>query len=51
MPQMAPLNWLSLMLFFLMILTTFIILNYYIYQYKSITSTMTSYPTRNTWKW
>nr|ARH54705.1 ATP synthase F0 subunit 8 [Romualdius bifoveolatus] len=34
MPQMAPINWLSLYMLFLLVFLIFIILNYFIFLYK-----------------
>nr|QWZ46352.1 ATP synthase F0 subunit 8 [Pelecyphorus contortus] len=33
MPQMAPLNWLTLMIFFIMVFSMFNIMNYYSFTY------------------
>nr|QTC08204.1 ATP synthase F0 subunit 8 [Parachauliodes yanbaru] len=52
MPQMAPLNWLILFMFFTILFMIFNIMNYYIY-----TPSLTSFPKINlknyslTWKW
>nr|ADO60453.1 ATP synthase F0 subunit 8 [Anaspis sp. BMNH 840206] len=35
MPQMAPLNWLTLMIYFIIIFMIFNIMNYYSYSYKN----------------
>nr|YP_010759119.1 ATP synthase F0 subunit 8 [Melanesthes exilidentata]WEX49709.1 ATP synthase F0 subunit 8 [Melanesthes exilidentata] len=52
MPQMAPLNWLSLMIMFIMILILFNILNYYSFSSikKSLKQKQFKTPMTN-WKW
>nr|YP_010272318.1 ATP synthase F0 subunit 8 [Meloe mediterraneus]UKE80239.1 ATP synthase F0 subunit 8 [Meloe mediterraneus] len=52
MPQMAPLNWLSLLLFFIMIFMLTNSLNFYsfIYQVKTL-SPKQSHKIKLTWKW
>nr|AXS65683.1 ATP synthase F0 subunit 8 [Staphylinoidea sp. 11 KM-2017] len=51
MPQMAPLNWLSLFLYFIFIFMLFNTLNYYSFQYSPI-KTFTSKKTfKLNWKW
>nr|YP_214825.1 ATP synthase F0 subunit 8 [Pseudocarcinus gigas]AAT52153.1 ATP synthase F0 subunit 8 [Pseudocarcinus gigas] len=51
MPQMAPLMWIYLFFFFLLSLMFFLVLNYYIKPFQSI-STSTSYTTtiQKLWK-
>nr|ALO77047.1 ATP synthase F0 subunit 8 [Brentidae sp. GENSP01] len=52
MPQMSPLNWLSLMLFFIMILLWFNSFNYFIF--KNINKNefkIKSMKTQLNWKW
>nr|YP_009926424.1 ATP synthase F0 subunit 8 [Metacarcinus magister]QNH68767.1 ATP synthase F0 subunit 8 [Metacarcinus magister] len=52
MPQMAPLMWLYLYLFFLLSFMIFIILNFFIKPYSPIT-TVLEHPSINqkSWKW
>nr|AML26759.1 ATP synthase F0 subunit 8 [Scarabaeidae sp. BMNH 1274750] len=51
MPQMAPLNWLMLFIFFCSIFMIFNIMNYFMFNYK-IKTTLTK-KTKNliNWKW
>nr|YP_010546432.1 ATP synthase F0 subunit 8 [Miridiba trichophora]UYI30128.1 ATP synthase F0 subunit 8 [Miridiba trichophora] len=51
MPQMAPLNWLSLFMVFCLILFMFNVMNYYsiIYSPKSMQTKIKHIPTN--WKW
>nr|ALO77009.1 ATP synthase F0 subunit 8 [Mordellidae sp. GENSP02] len=51
MPQMAPLNWLTLMIFFLLMFLLILTLNYFSFQNKSskAKSVLTSY--KINWKW
>nr|YP_003204891.1 ATP synthase F0 subunit 8 [Mordella atrata]ACO92580.1 ATP synthase F0 subunit 8 [Mordella atrata] len=51
MPQMAPLNWLSLMILFLSIFILIMMLNYFSFQYKSKKSLITSSSHKINWKW
>nr|AXS66063.1 ATP synthase F0 subunit 8 [Curculionoidea sp. 26 KM-2017] len=52
MPQMSPLNWLSLFSFFFFIFLLFNIFNYFSFLYKPLKS-FNKTPTINklTWKW
>nr|ATN23481.1 ATP synthase F0 subunit 8 [Bruchus sp. EMHAU-15071302] len=51
MPQMAPLNWLTLMIFFTMIFLMFNSLNFFTFNYE--VKKMTSFKKKLTynWKW
>nr|ARH55188.1 ATP synthase F0 subunit 8 [Setarhynchus sp. AH-2016] len=51
MPQMAPMNWISLYMYFLMmyIITTIII--YYMFVYFPKQKMMNKYQTKVLWKW
>nr|YP_010464330.1 ATP synthase F0 subunit 8 [Opatrum subaratum]UUL71707.1 ATP synthase F0 subunit 8 [Opatrum subaratum] len=52
MPQMAPLNWLSLMILFVTILILFNILNFYSYESNKSESLQKQIKTPSTnWKW
>nr|ALO77648.1 ATP synthase F0 subunit 8 [Anaspis sp. ANA01] len=51
MPQMAPLNWLTLMLYFILIFLTFNIMNFYSFSYKNNSSSKTKSKTSTNWKW
>nr|QWY25983.1 ATP synthase F0 subunit 8 [Gonocephalum kochi] len=52
MPQMAPLNWLTLMIIFIMILILFNIMNYYSFTKMSKSTQKLSLKTPITnWKW
>nr|AVE15764.1 ATP synthase F0 subunit 8 [Creobroter sp. JZ-2017] len=52
MPQMMPLNWLTLFLFFSMMLILFNVLNYYSPFNKKSSSLSIKTTTKNlTWKW
>nr|AYR05343.1 ATP synthase F0 subunit 8 [Mordellidae sp. 4 ACP-2013] len=51
MPQMAPLNWLTLMLYFLMILLSFNALNYYYYFNKKMKNIKMLASSPINWKW
>nr|QWZ46339.1 ATP synthase F0 subunit 8 [Machla setosa] len=52
MPQMAPLNWLTLFTFFIFLFLMFNVTNYYLFNYKS-TPLKTKKPKQNpiNWKW
>nr|YP_006576059.1 ATP synthase F0 subunit 8 [Naupactus xanthographus]ACZ58586.1 ATP synthase F0 subunit 8 [Naupactus xanthographus] len=51
MPQMAPINWLSLFFSFIMIFFIFIILNYYSFNYKPKTFKTMKKENMLYWKW
>nr|YP_009935560.1 ATP synthase F0 subunit 8 [Omosita colon]QNS37165.1 ATP synthase F0 subunit 8 [Omosita colon]QVG61289.1 ATP synthase F0 subunit 8 [Omosita colon] len=51
MPQMAPLNWLSLFFYFLMIFVMFNVINYYSFMYKIKTSKKNKKFIKYNWKW
>nr|AXS66499.1 ATP synthase F0 subunit 8 [Coleoptera sp. 25 KM-2017] len=51
MPQMAPLNWLSLYMMFLILFSMTIILNYYSFLYQPKTQTMNKSFPKTHWKW
>nr|YP_010759132.1 ATP synthase F0 subunit 8 [Myladina unguiculina]WEX49722.1 ATP synthase F0 subunit 8 [Myladina unguiculina] len=52
MPQMAPLNWLTLMLTFIMIFLMFNIMNYYSFTYNNVTKKMSAIKNiKINWKW
>nr|ATN23494.1 ATP synthase F0 subunit 8 [Lema sp. EMHAU-15071010] len=51
MPQMAPLNWISLMIYFIIMFYTFNIINYYINMYASKKSFMKINNLKLNWKW
>nr|QWZ46326.1 ATP synthase F0 subunit 8 [Machla sappho] len=52
MPQMAPLNWLSLFMLFIMIFLTFNMINYYSFIYNQMTLKTKKYKKIKTnWKW
>nr|APX40294.1 ATP synthase F0 subunit 8 [Sphaeroderma rubidum] len=52
MPQMMPLNWLSLMIFFIMIFLFYNSLNYYNFMYKNTKSNqMKKMSYKMIWKW
>nr|YP_010464239.1 ATP synthase F0 subunit 8 [Borboresthes tibialis]UUL71616.1 ATP synthase F0 subunit 8 [Borboresthes tibialis] len=51
MPQMAPLNWLTLMIMFSIILVMFNVMNFYSFPYKIKGSKMTTKKTTINWKW
>nr|WMV01989.1 ATP synthase subunit 8 [Plagiodera versicolora] len=51
MPQMMPLNWLTLMIYFLSIFLLFNIMNYYMFFYSfKVNKKMKKYINLN-WKW
>nr|AXS66466.1 ATP synthase F0 subunit 8 [Cucujoidea sp. 27 KM-2017] len=50
MPQMMPLNWLYLMIFFMMIFLLTIMINYYNFLNKPVYSKI-SFKKNNNWKW
>nr|AXS64897.1 ATP synthase F0 subunit 8 [Tenebrionoidea sp. 13 KM-2017] len=51
MPQMAPLNWLTLMIFFVLILVIFNGLNYFSFTYIPKTETSVKKQFTLNWKW
>nr|YP_010350046.1 ATP synthase F0 subunit 8 [Metoecus javanus]QZQ53002.1 ATP synthase F0 subunit 8 [Metoecus cf. javanus JL-2021a]UOI84444.1 ATP synthase F0 subunit 8 [Metoecus javanus]UOI84457.1 ATP synthase F0 subunit 8 [Metoecus javanus]UOI84470.1 ATP synthase F0 subunit 8 [Metoecus javanus] len=51
MPQMAPLNWLTLMFFFLIVFTFFLIINYYTIMYMQKKKFNKTQMTFMNWKW
>nr|ALO77360.1 ATP synthase F0 subunit 8 [Bruchinae sp. GENSP01] len=51
MPQMAPLNWITLMIFFIMIFMFFNILNFYSFSYPVKKIELTKKTTKFNWKW
>nr|APX40112.1 ATP synthase F0 subunit 8 [Sphaeroderma testaceum] len=51
MPQMMPLNWFSLMIFFISIFILYNNLNYYNFLYKNMKSNQTMKMYKMTWKW
>nr|YP_009178819.1 ATP synthase F0 subunit 8 [Agasicles hygrophila]ALJ78614.1 ATP synthase F0 subunit 8 [Agasicles hygrophila]ASO76780.1 ATP synthase F0 subunit 8 [Agasicles hygrophila] len=51
MPQMMPLNWTLLMLFFLIIFYLYNILNFYSMNYNSIKTSTKMKTTSINWKW
>nr|YP_010743970.1 ATP synthase F0 subunit 8 [Corigetus marmoratus]WET31973.1 ATP synthase F0 subunit 8 [Corigetus marmoratus] len=51
MPQMAPINWLTLYFLFLLIFLTFIIMNYYMFLYAPKKISMNKIQIILSWKW
>nr|YP_009057631.1 ATP synthase F0 subunit 8 [Nymphes myrmeleonoides]AHY39214.1 ATP synthase F0 subunit 8 [Nymphes myrmeleonoides] len=53
MPQMSPLSWTMLFLYFIMMLIIFCLMNYYIFLYKSPKSLIMKKKTQPSliWKW
>nr|YP_009144458.1 ATP synthase F0 subunit 8 [Asbolus verrucosus]AKJ52244.1 ATP synthase F0 subunit 8 [Asbolus verrucosus] len=52
MPQMAPLNWLTLMTLFIMIFTLFNMLNYFSFTQNTPLKKMKAHTkTQQNWKW
>nr|AXS65913.1 ATP synthase F0 subunit 8 [Tenebrionoidea sp. 20 KM-2017] len=51
MPQMAPLNWLTLMIFFIAALLVFNSLNYFSFTYKPSSSLKSKKEHTINWKW
>nr|AQM40009.1 ATP synthase F0 subunit 8 [Tettigonia chinensis] len=53
MPQMMPMNWLILFILFSFTLTLFSIMNYYIFNYNTMPTTLmeTPNPKSLNWKW
>nr|ALO77483.1 ATP synthase F0 subunit 8 [Platydema sp. PLA01] len=51
MPQMAPLNWLSLMIMFILILVLFNVINYYSFNYSVNKKFTKIKKSQINWKW
>nr|AYN50438.1 ATP synthase F0 subunit 8 [Dichotrachelus manueli] len=51
MPQMSPINWLTLYFLFLIIFMMFIILNFYSFLYKPSTFLKNKHKIKMNWKW
>nr|YP_010010508.1 ATP synthase F0 subunit 8 [Callosobruchus maculatus]YP_010876294.1 ATP synthase F0 subunit 8 [Bruchus pisorum]QOH99476.1 ATP synthase F0 subunit 8 [Callosobruchus maculatus]WHE17345.1 ATP synthase F0 subunit 8 [Bruchus pisorum] len=51
MPQMAPLNWLTLMIFFIMIFFMFNIMNFFSFSYPIKKSKLQKKTIKFNWKW
>nr|YP_009049147.1 ATP synthase F0 subunit 8 [Tribolium audax]AIE43740.1 ATP synthase F0 subunit 8 [Tribolium audax] len=52
MPQMAPLNWLLLMIMFIMIMVSFNLINFYSFSYNTQKSPNSIHQKSQTnWKW
>nr|UKE80191.1 ATP synthase F0 subunit 8 [Tegrodera latecincta] len=51
MPQMAPLNWLNLLIFFVMIFMLSNSLNFYSFMYKSKEKEQQKNKIKMNWKW
>nr|ALO76556.1 ATP synthase F0 subunit 8 [Urodontus sp. URO01] len=51
MPQMAPLNWLTLFIYFSLIFFMFMLMNYYIFLYPSHKKLISSVYIHKSWKW
>nr|YP_008757559.1 ATP synthase F0 subunit 8 [Batocera lineolata]AEV21654.1 ATP synthase F0 subunit 8 [Batocera lineolata]ATN28875.1 ATP synthase F0 subunit 8 [Batocera lineolata] len=51
MPQMSPISWLTLFIFFLMIFFIFNIMNYYIFNYNIKIQQKNKKLTLFNWKW
>nr|YP_010507425.1 ATP synthase F0 subunit 8 [Distenia punctulatoides]UXG19093.1 ATP synthase F0 subunit 8 [Distenia punctulatoides] len=51
MPQMAPLNWLSLFLLFIMIFILFNIWNFFSFKYIPTKTSLESKTLKFNWKW
>nr|YP_010729227.1 ATP synthase F0 subunit 8 [Luciola kagiana]WEB57923.1 ATP synthase F0 subunit 8 [Luciola kagiana] len=51
MPQMAPLSWLNLFMFFIMIFMMFNMMNYFSFTYKSKELNKKKMTKLYTWKW
>nr|ALO76716.1 ATP synthase F0 subunit 8 [Glischrochilus hortensis] len=51
MPQMAPLNWITLLIYFTMIFMIINSLNYFSFLYKSKSSSKSKIKTNLNWKW
>nr|AXS65232.1 ATP synthase F0 subunit 8 [Curculionoidea sp. 18 KM-2017] len=51
MPQMAPLNWMSLYLFFILLYIMMMIMNYYIFLYFPSPMKIIKMNKNYSWKW
>nr|AML25688.1 ATP synthase F0 subunit 8 [Histeridae sp. BMNH 1274743] len=51
MPQMAPMNWAMLMIYFIMIFISYNMLNYFIFKYPIKKSTSETTKKSINWKW
>nr|QMS48769.1 ATP synthase F0 subunit 8 [Osmylus lucalatus] len=52
MPQMAPINWLTLFIYFTIVMFLFNVMNYFIISYTPPASKTLFYSTNSlTWKW
>nr|YP_009731710.1 ATP synthase F0 subunit 8 [Carpophilus dimidiatus]QHR79658.1 ATP synthase F0 subunit 8 [Carpophilus dimidiatus] len=51
MPQMAPLSWLLLFIYFIIIFFMFNVLNYFSFLYKIKTFKSKKQPIKFSWKW
>nr|AXS66420.1 ATP synthase F0 subunit 8 [Cucujoidea sp. 32 KM-2017] len=51
MPQMAPMNWIILMIYFIMIFMTFNSINYFNFLYNTKSSKITKKLIKFNWKW
>nr|AYW52171.1 ATP synthase F0 subunit 8 [Anthicidae sp. 1 ACP-2013] len=51
MPQMAPLNWLMLMVYFILIFMMINSINYYLFTYNHKTSSFKKKTIKMNWKW
>nr|QWB85667.1 ATP synthase F0 subunit 8 [Mantitheus pekinensis] len=51
MPQMAPLNWLILMFFFITVFKLFNCMNYYSFLYQPKTKLLPKIQMKLNWKW
>nr|AFU50178.1 ATP synthase F0 subunit 8 [Exema canadensis] len=52
MPQMAPINWMSMSIFFIVALAIFSNMNYFIFKYQpSKTHALQKKATPNNWSW
>nr|WNU00258.1 ATP synthase subunit 8 [Phyllotreta armoraciae] len=51
MPQMMPMNWLTLMMYFILFFYLILILNYYMISYQPSKNTLSLNKLNYTWKW
>nr|APX40801.1 ATP synthase F0 subunit 8 [Phyllotreta tetrastigma] len=51
MPQMMPMNWLILMIYFIMFYYLMVNLNFYSFKYQPETSNISKTNNLNLWKW
>nr|AMW68050.1 ATP synthase F0 subunit 8 [Myiodactylus osmyloides] len=52
MPQMSPLSWFTLTIYFIIVLIIFCILNFYIFLYKPLSKKNNQFSTKSMiWKW